>query len=420
MQISSRIASTVFCFFMFFVCSFVFVSVALAEDVDFDQSLAQARVFVKRGYYREAVKELRRTVSTPKGERSFDAHLLLAQACFKEFDIGCSFKEADEARGLARSSDERNAAQGVLDYLNRNFGKVEFQAGPSEVTEGYLELEPLDPILDIDVKNYFKQKVAPLVDQRRSLPWIMYLPAVTYKLYGKEFTIEGGTEMIVFAGFTVENSKPKPEKAPPEEVGLTFNSALGVGVQLPIGHTAGMASQPDILVMAVPLRYGVTRMAAELHLVGGINTTSTRQVVPVFVAGLGVGGYESLGPVTLRWSAALVGGLGAVSVLCGPEAGIPEQVTLTCGLDEGFSATIKAPWFGPKVELGALWRLGPVDLGLSAAFLGEFYQLADRKRILNVSGQDGGEYEIPYRIAGGGFQVFLPALVVGPTIRWRW
>lgn len=408
-------------FVMFFVALFGQVGLLMAAEADFSTNMPQAKVFFKKGWYREAVKELRMAISTSEGKRSFEAHLLLSESCYKEMDIGCALNMADKARSLASSIEHRQGAQNMLDYLQKNFGKVEFVAREGEPTEGYLELEIIDPIVDSEVKKYYKIKVTPLANQRRTLPWVMYLPTTTYRLYGQEFTVEGGgNETSVFAGFTAENSKQKPQKLPPEEVEFRFNSALTSGFQMTLGDASGLRSQPDVLLTAAPLRFGVTRVAAELHLVGGINTTSSRQVVPVLAVGPGIGGYESLGPVTFRWSAAVVAGLGAVSVLCGPESGIPEQVTLTCGLDDGFAATIQAPWFGPKVELGASWRLGPVDLGLSAAFLGEFYQLTDRKRILNVSGVDGREYEIPYLIAGGDFKVFLPALVVGPTARFRW
>ncbi len=220
--------------------------VAHAQDIEFDTALDQARIYIKKKWYREAIKQLRRVISTPEGRTSYEAHILLAQSCFREYDIGCAIKMTERARTLARGRDQKQAAQNVLEYLRRNFGKVEFQAGPGELSEGYLELERLDPILDKDVKAYYKAKVEPLADQRRTLPWIMYLPSGRYRLYGQEFVVEGGKEMLVNAGFNEENSKPKPAKKPPpprfEGIGIALEARVGAGVALSTSSDGGTTS----------------------------------------------------------------------------------------------------------------------------------------------------------------------------------
>lgn len=222
-------------------CLMVFAllgSVVHAEDAEFETNLKQARLFIKKGkgWYRDAIKELRRAISTEEGRKSFEAHLLLAQTCFKEFDIGCATLYADKSRSLARSPEEKGAAEGMMDYLANNFGKVEFQAGAGELNEGYLELKPKEPMLDKDVKAYFKEKVEPLADQRRTLPWVMYLPAIEWELHGQAFTVEGGKESVQTAGFNAENSKPKPMKAPPPP---EF-SGMGIATQVRIGAGASL------------------------------------------------------------------------------------------------------------------------------------------------------------------------------------
>lgn len=426
MQTAIRVALS---FVLFFFGLFGGYPAALADApapgqsdyVEFDQALAQAKSFAKKGWHREAVKELRRALTTSQGEKSFDAHLLLAQECFQEADIGCSLNMAATARSLARTPEERIAAQNMLDFLNKNFGKVEFRAGVGELTEGYLELSTEDPILDQHVKRYYKEKALSLATQRRSLPWIMYLPAATYSLYGKEFTVEGGTESVVDAGFTPENSKPKAVPSASLIDFLHAHRTIALGIQLPIGGK-GAASQPDLLLTAAPLRFGVNRLAGELHLLGGINTASTGEVVPVLALGLGVGGYQRVwGNIDLRWSVSLISGVGAFSLRCGPLSGDPATVQLTCGLDDGFAATIRAPWFGPKVELGLpIVSLGKkTKLGLTISLIGERYNLAGgRERYLTVRGSDGKEYEVPYQLTGGDFGAFLPALLPSATIWW--
>lgn len=174
----------------------------LETRLDLAQSLAQARSHLKHRRFRDAAETLRIVIQgTREGHQSHEAHLLLAQVCFKQFDIGCAIAEAEQARELARTAAERDQAQGMLEFLQRNFGKVEFRAAVDAPVEGLLVLESLDPIFDKDVKRYFKERVAPLATQRRTLPWIMYLPATTYRLYGQKFAVEGGKEVTVMVTF---------------------------------------------------------------------------------------------------------------------------------------------------------------------------------------------------------------------------
>ncbi len=244
------------------------VGLAHAQDVEFDTALDQARVYIKKKWYREAIKQLRRAITSEEGQTSYEAHILLAQSCFREHDIGCALKMTERARTLARGIEQKRAAQNVLEYLRRNFGKVEFQAGPGELSEGYLELERLDPILDKDIKAYYKDKVEPLADQRRSLPWIMYLPSGRYRLYGQEFVVEGGKEMLVNAGFNAENAKPKPEKKPPpprfEGVGIVLEVRAGAGLSLATSseNDSTMGAVADVTAgYAITSRLGVGAFA---------------------------------------------------------------------------------------------------------------------------------------------------------------
>lgn len=231
---------------------FLSASSLFAQEDEYETNMKQARFFIKKQWYRDAVKELRRAVSTPNGRESFEAHLLLSQACFKAFDIGCAMTSSDKARGFARNPDEKNSAQGMMDYLTNNFGKVEFQVGPNELAEGYLELKPKEPILDKDVKEYFKEKVEPLSDQRRTLPWIMYLPAIEWELHGQTFTVEGGKELAVNAGFNAVNAKPKPPKAPPPPefagMGVAAQVRVGAGATLMNGESLNFGPLVDVSV----------------------------------------------------------------------------------------------------------------------------------------------------------------------------
>lgn len=259
---------------------------AHAQEDEYETFMKQARLYIKKGWYRDAVKELRRATSTDEGRKSFEAHFLLAQSCFKEYDIGCSVSYAEKSRGVARTPDEKQRAEGMMEYLSTNFGKVEFQAGPGELSEGYLELKPKEPMLDKDVKAYYREKVEPLVDQRRTLPWIMYLPAITWELYGQTFSVEGGREQVVLAGFNAVNAKPKPpRKAPPQEfkgVGLAAQLRVGAGAALLNGGSMNLSPILDVSVhKTLGSTLAVGAFVRGNLLVPGLNPSLPSALIPI-------------------------------------------------------------------------------------------------------------------------------------------
>ena len=177
---------------------------ASAQEPEYQQSLAQAKVYMKQDRYREAVQELRKALSTKQGDKSFEAHMLYAQASFKTYDISQAVEFARLAGELTSDLREVSQAQDLYNYLTLAFGKVEFVAGEGELKEGYIILKPLEPIFDAEIQGYFDTKVKPLFDQKRSLPWVMWLPTLLFEINGNEFSVIPGELSQVEAGFTEE------------------------------------------------------------------------------------------------------------------------------------------------------------------------------------------------------------------------
>lgn len=175
-----------------------------AEEAEYQQSLGQAKVYLKQERYREAVQELRKALSTKQGDKSFEAHFLYAQASFKVYDISQAVEFARLATELTSDPRELSQAQDLYNYLTLAFGKVEFIAGEGELREGYIIVVPKEPILDAEIQGYFDQKVKPIFDQKRSLPWLMWLPTLLFEINGNEFSVIPGETIQVEAGFTEE------------------------------------------------------------------------------------------------------------------------------------------------------------------------------------------------------------------------
>lgn len=171
------------------------------EDYEYSTTIAQGKSYFKQGLYREAYRELRKALSTKTGDKSFEAHYLYSQAAFKIFDIPQAIEFSRLAIDLATSPAETASAQDFNTYLTMSFGKVEFIAAEDELKEGYLILEPQEPILDPDVQAFYDEKVRPFYLQKRSLPWVMWLPAIAFQINGNDFLVEPGELIQVEAGF---------------------------------------------------------------------------------------------------------------------------------------------------------------------------------------------------------------------------
>lgn len=339
--------------------------VARAQEAEYETNMKQATLFIKKGWYRDAVKELRRAISTEQGRKSFEAHLLLAQTCFKEYDIGCAITYSEKARGLTRTPDEKQKAEGMMEYLANNFGKVEFQAGDNELNEGYLELKPKEPLLDKDVKAYVKDKVEPLADQRRTLPWIMYLPAIEWELHGQSFTVEGGKEIVQTAGFNAENAKPKPMKAPPppdfKGIGLAAQLRVGAGVNVLNADSLNLGPVADVSVHKILGDTLSVGAFSRLNLVplepleGGSGSTS---FVPV-QAGIVATYFQELSRSVLLTPAVGYGaGGGAVKEYsdCKVEVREGSEVFVCGGGGEGNTARVNTLTHGPLIRLEAAYQ----------------------------------------------------------------
>lgn len=401
-------------FFVVVIFGFFFagpVAFACDPDVEFGTRIDQAQAYAKQGFYHDATQELRCAIETKEGQISFKAHFMLGQSCFKEFDLGCSLQMFALAQRLITSEDEAAKAGAVLDYLKKNFGKVEFRSSIEGVTEGYLQIEPQDPIIDSELNRYFTEKVMPLGKASRSLPWSLYLPAGRYKINQFEFEMLPLAEQWDGSGVTADFSyKPVDNSTK-----WRWSHAVSIGFDgIPLdGFWLGL------MLSGIPLSYGKPKLELEVPAVFGLGVASGR-ALPWFGLGLAAGGdVRLLGKGSrFHWSVGAMAGFGAFATSCGPLTGDPAQLNLTCGINDGFQAVIRSPWFGPTAQVGVIAPIGRHSYGLSLIFIGEVYALGDRERTLRVPATNGQVYTLPYRFAGGSYRAFVP--IIGPSVDFEW
>lgn len=245
--------------------------------------LAQARLFLKRGWTGDAIAELERARSTDAGRENADVMAMLVDAhlaadalpealCFAREAVRLAPERAELAR-LARSLEEEH---GLLRIV-----------GPVEGLVTRMQLDALDPLTSQSEKERVGRIALRLREQTR-LPTTVALPVGRYTVNGVETEVVADRNAIVGlpheatgarglaslqvtraevgAGVLVVPGGVLPELTPTVQLGVTVPAGLllvgGVlDVQLPTGFTVLGRSEQD---RAPPSVTGGLRVGADL------------------------------------------------------------------------------------------------------------------------------------------------------------
>ncbi|MCB9762929.1 MAG: hypothetical protein H6739_24220 [Alphaproteobacteria bacterium] len=162
-----------------------------AADPEVDHHVAQAKLFVKKGWYTDARTELEAAVATPAGQTSYDAHWLLAQVCYELREAEAAANFARTAASLAESPDDAARAAGLADTIDTTFGVVVIQA-PYEGVQSRLLLESESVIIDPELKR-FVDDIALAWTKPQALPVRVALPVGDYRIQGAPVSVQPGS-----------------------------------------------------------------------------------------------------------------------------------------------------------------------------------------------------------------------------------
>lgn len=169
--------------------------IALSWADPVDHHTAQARQFVKRGWYDDAAAEVEAGLQLAGGTTDFDLNWLGAQIHYQRVDIDRALPFADRAVENAPEENARERATAFRDYLKNTFGWVQIR-GPREGLTSRLQLESSSIVFDTDLKRLINQKSLELREPTR-LPVRVALPAGEYLVNGAAVRVEAGSSSIV-------------------------------------------------------------------------------------------------------------------------------------------------------------------------------------------------------------------------------
>ena len=166
--------------------------VAVASAGPVEDHVAQARFFVKKGWYGDARKALDRALALPEGAQSYEVHWLMAQVAYELLDAETALLHAREAAELASDPDDALQATRLAEWLAQTFGVLEVHA-PYPGVQSRLQLERSSMLLDPELKRFIDQ-VALEWTHPQALPVRIALPAGEYVVQGETVVIEPSGE----------------------------------------------------------------------------------------------------------------------------------------------------------------------------------------------------------------------------------
>lgn len=260
----------------------VLCEIAIAEDGLLDQ----ARFYVKKQFWDDAVTELDRVTATLEGRIDPEAWFLLAQARYQLGDLEGAQQAAQRSHSYARTDGQLQAAAGFESFLTEQFGVVLVKA-PYDGLVGTLDVELTSTLFDPEQKVWLA-RVEKRIAGKQTLPVRVGLPLGTYKINGRDVeVIPGKTIEVVLGPGELSTGVTQLARA---EVAVGIGAWLGADVEglLPAIETQLALSQP-----AGPLIFGLMVDWSPRALVD-----ISDAIVPVtqgFSAGIRVG-VEARGP----------------------------------------------------------------------------------------------------------------------------
>lgn len=167
----------------------LWLTVAASAD-DARSYLDQARFFVKKEWYDDALQQLVIAVGRSEGDADPEAWFLLSQVRYQLCDLQGAREAAQTALDRATDPDHVRQATDYLQYLSTRFGLVQLTSRRG--TTPPMTIELTSPVYDPDQKRYVARLAERLGAGPVALPTILGLPSGTYVINGG--TVEVGPD----------------------------------------------------------------------------------------------------------------------------------------------------------------------------------------------------------------------------------
>ena len=165
------------------------------SDEDFRGYVDQARFFLRKQWYDDALHQLELAVGTEDGRLDAEAWFLLAKVRYELGDLVGARFAAD--RALVHSRDDNQASQTheLLTFFEQKFGFVKVN-GPYEGMTSQLTVTLESTLFDPDLKVWLNH-VSEALTEPVVLPYELGLPAGRYTINGTAVDVTAGSHLSI-------------------------------------------------------------------------------------------------------------------------------------------------------------------------------------------------------------------------------
>ncbi|MEZ4238135.1 MAG: tetratricopeptide repeat protein [Myxococcota bacterium] len=205
----------------------ILVAAAFAgESKDFRSHLDQAKFFLRKEWYDDALEELEKAVSTDDGKLDPEAWFMLAKVRYELGDLPGARQAADRALVHSRDQDQARQTHELLSFFDQKFGYVRVEA-PVAGTSTHLALTLESTLFDPDLKRWVNRVVEGL-EAPVTLPHELGLPAATYTINGLQVEVVAGSTQSISP--QLDRAVEPPLRSVRVELGVGASAALGARV----------------------------------------------------------------------------------------------------------------------------------------------------------------------------------------------
>ena len=230
----------------------VVASAQEAPAEDFRGYLDQARFFIRKGWYDDAVEQLVLAVNHPDGLVDPEAWYLLATVRYELLDVEGAREAADRAHTYSRDDDQLAQAAGFSAFVHEQLGVLEVQA-PYPGLAARLDITLTSMLFDPNLQT-FLERSQDRWKKKLVLPVRIGLPVGTYVINGQDVEVTPtGPNVVVIPSGQLGSKGPAVVKLAQAEIGVGVANWLGSDVA---NLRPSFDLQVGLSVPAGPLRVG--------------------------------------------------------------------------------------------------------------------------------------------------------------------
>ena len=217
---------------------------AAADDTDYRGYVDQAKFFIRKKWFGDALLELEKAAQTDNGRIEPEVWYLLATVRYELGDLVGARTAAERSHSYSRTEDQLDQASNFAAFLREGFGLLKVSSD-YEGLGARLEVTLESLLFDPSKQEFLDAAIERLAREKVVLPTVVGLPAGTYLINGREAVVESGGDTLL----TLE----------PSELNTGGAMTRLIRAEAAVGLSHWFGRRVDNLLPTVDLQVGITQ-----------------------------------------------------------------------------------------------------------------------------------------------------------------